>query len=341
MEVINAERIYPKYIVDMLKDAVNKIKNEPDMKSMFNLLPKLEAILKELNKKSIIYEKELEEELKIEYELFKINKKGCIQNNKKLKVLFFYGGRRNCTSRLQSDFILKLKNICDINVYGPEEHKLNSESICPIKYNKYITANDLIDELNPDIFLFHNITTFNRSKPRDLSKARVPIVLSEVDYFAVPEWCKVQKVSIDKWFFDNRIDFLITRGPYRNCVIPSVWLPFSVNEDEFYTDPCTDYFKNRKKDIGFIGSLGDNKYYDVRRKAVKFLVEKKLMTEEDVKYIAEPNDYANALKQYHILLSCSFPPYLNRPPAKNLESILGGLPAPVEIELYCPLHNVS
>jgi hypothetical protein len=72
-----------------------------------------------------------------------------------MRILILHDGRRGPADRTRIQFLLGLKNYCDINVYGPKEDRhIKDHKILPLDYKNEITANDLIHELKPDVFLF-------------------------------------------------------------------------------------------------------------------------------------------------------------------------------------------
>jgi len=230
----------------------------------------------------------------------------------RLTVLHFWDGRRQAPRRIRLNFVKKLQRVCNLKIYGPGE---NDKEFSPISYNNKMTASDLVKEFNADVFLFpeHTIVNMKKLLPKELKKINIPVALIEVDY---------HNLENKNFYRENGIDLVIHRGYCEKLShTPSVWLPNSVNKDEFYTNPNSNYLDNRKNIIGFIGGGYKSKceYYSTRTKAINILKEAKLL--EYRGYVGF-DPYVETLKKYIGCLSCSC--NLHMAPAKTYEIAASG-----------------
>jgi len=233
--------------------------------------------------------------------------------DKTLTVLHLWDGRRKTPTRLQFGFVERLRELCNLKVYGQKEYDLNDRELSPIPYNGKMTANDLIKEFNADVFLFPEHAIMRKVAPKELEKINIPTVLMEVDYHGL----KDRKDFYKK----NNVDLVLKKEFYDlECSTPSVVLPHSADEREFYTDPNSNYLDNRKNIIGFIGNAGKNKYYRIRRKALEILMSAKLL---ENKGMVGAELYPETLKKYISCLSCAFAD-LHGVPAKIFEIMASG-----------------
>lgn len=229
-----------------------------------------------------------------------------------MRVLHYWDGRRGTPKRLQIEFIKKLSNYCILNIYGNRE---DEEEFSPIRYQGNRNIQEIVDELKSDILLIPEYAIARTIN--GLNTCKIPVVMMELDWYATD--------SCDQDFYSkNNINYIITKTPvsFEDQNISSVWLPFSVDDKEFYTDPNTDFLANRKNKITFIGGgLGSsNKFYKVRTNAINLLSKTDYF---DYLGCRPPNVYVDSLKKYKGALSCSFPP-LRFPPAKVWEIMACG-----------------
>lgn len=211
-------------------------------------------------------------------------------------------GRRTMTKRLHSDFLYKLSKYNEFFIYGPEEDKINGSEISPIIFDSSITVNDLIREFDPDVIITPEYAKLRqkKNKLRELSfrDTSTPIVMIEIDSYNID----------DKNIYpEYGIDFIIERAPDVEHKIPSVWLPFSANDEDFFTDENSNYLDERYNKIVFAGGgrYSRNKYYSSRQRAIRYLEAEDLMTYEGECGFYK---YPKVLKSYIGALSCSFPP---------------------------------
>jgi len=233
-----------------------------------------------------------------------------------MKILFLYDGRRRAPSqRLEIDFIHRLKDFCEFYVYGYKERELNGEDISPIEFDRKAKVKDIIKELKPDLLLLPSTPIALLFKGIK-TKLNIPKVLFEVDYYAVKD---------KHWYKKSHIDLIVNRGI--ECVeeetkVKSVWLPLSAQEQDFYTDPNSNYLDNRLKKVVFVGGgrYSLNKLYFHRQVAIRTLESMDLLD-----YIGHVGyeRYPTILKSYLIGLSDGFPP-LNTPAAKTFELMASG-----------------
>lgn len=206
------------------------------------------------------------------------------------------------TKRLHSDFLFKLSKSNEFFVYGQNEDKINGPEISPIIFDSSITINDLIKEFDPDIIIPPEYAKLRQKKNKlhelSFKNTSVPVIIIEIDSYEIQDKNKYPEYGID---------FIIERAPDIEHKIPSVWLPLSANEDDFFTDPDSDYISDRYNKLVFVGGgrYSRNKYYSTRQKAIRYLEAEDLMTYEGECGFYK---YPNILKSYIGALSCSFPP---------------------------------
>jgi spore maturation protein CgeB len=172
-----------------------------------------------------------------------------------LKILHLYNNWKHHAIRIQYGFVTKLQKYCEFYVYGPGE----SHQLAPIKYDRAIKVKDLLKIFNPDILLLHMWGCVNWI-PKDFKDANVAKVMIEADYEQNPN---------KNLYKDLKLDLLIQRGSFSTLYDPpSVWLPWSANEKEFFIDTKI----KRKNVVIFMGASTPNEpFYDIRRKALNVI----------------------------------------------------------------------
>lgn len=239
-----------------------------------------------------------------------------------MKILLFvesqYGAILYWHRRAYIDFYRSLGYLStSFYHYGPNEHLLWGSQVAPLRYNKDHTMDDILKYFNPDIAIVSSWPGVRHwLKPRSPHSRQIPFACISGDYFSVPDRFKEWH---DQW------DLLIHRG---NChldperTVPSVWLPQSVNEREFYTDPKKDYLKERINKIAWIGNMSKFPPYATRKRAIEILKSTELLeniglidfdqnshesklkiTQEEVREIA--GKYPSMLKQYIGAYTCA------------------------------------
>ena len=232
-----------------------------------------------------------------------------------MRILHFWDGRRGTPRRLQIDFVKKLANHCEFYVYGKNEDAHNGKEMSPIVYQTSRNIQEIVDELKADILLIPE-WAIGRNVI-GLKDCKIPIVMMEVDWYATDQ--------CDQDFYkNNNIEHIITRAPvsFEDQGIKSVWLPLSVNNKEFYTNPNTNYLHGRKNKVTFVGAGpgSRNKFYIDRIKAINKLNNSEHFESVGIRY---PSIYASTLKEYIGALSCSFSE-LKMAPAKVWEIMACG-----------------
>jgi len=227
-----------------------------------------------------------------------------------MNLLIVFDGRRILPS-LQYDFFIQLNKHCNILIHE-ETDRASSKNLYEVVMNN-----------NIDVVLFFSFQAYRHTNLLNIGdsklKSKVPIALLIFDYYAVEDNPRALNLILE-----DKIDLIINRGWYDNCILPQVWLPFSVNEELFDTNDTVN-LENRDARVIFIGSISStNKYYAFRKKAVKILSKHKdiFLAKRNIDNLhLPPKEYALELKKYYGALSCSFPPLYNHP-AKTME-ILG------------------
>jgi hypothetical protein len=207
--------------------------------------------------------------------------------NNNIKILYIHDGKQNLAFNRRStiDFIKKLRKYCDVYIHT------NLENI-----------NSLIREVNPNILLLPEYP-ISRFFNFDLKSVTIPKVVIDIDFWDLDD---------KNWYINNGIDFVISRYSNITDSVPSVWLPFSVDEDKILIDIDSNYLDNRINFLTFVGSgrYSNNKYYFTRQKALKLLEQNDM-----IDYIGEIGYdlYFDTIKRYNYALSCSFPPLYKAP----------------------------
>ncbi len=202
-----------------------------------------------------------------------------------MKVLFLNeGDRKKHYSRIERDFFLKLGDLCHLSVYDLD---------CSY-YDKRIGAGELERLFRPDLVLVLYTYYMRVGKGRFLynhfiDKFRVPVVVVEVEHHKFPDR--------DNWYRKHGVDLVLFRGAVEKCSVPSAWLPFSANEQEFSLGD-----NSRSDKILFVGSDGvGNSDYKLRRDALRLLDKNKLLYKADG---LQGRDYAEILKQFKCGFAC-------------------------------------
>jgi len=235
-----------------------------------------------------------------------------------LMVQSEFGALTRWPRRNYFDFYRSLSAFAEFYQYGPNEQKRYGEKAAPLEYSKKHSMEDIMKELKPDIVIVWNWPVPKKWLPprgRGKYSRQIPFLGLTGDYFSVPT---KDRVWFDQW------DLLLTRGAgvdVSERKIPSVWLPQAVDEKEFFTDPASDYLKNREKKIVWIGNTSKFPYYETRIAGLEKLrptgllkdigllggkysaKDKEYVKEKKVKLMTEP--YAAKLKEYVGAFSCA------------------------------------
>jgi len=244
-----------------------------------------------------------------------------------VRILFIvdstFGDTRGNASRLYFDFIIRLADLCDIIIYGPEEREINGSELSPIKFDEKATIDDIVKDSNSDIVLTLSSQAVGHFLPKKDS-TNFPLVMMEADYQDVVLW-NTGKYNIaheDNWYTKRGVDFIIHRGPWTNCplCLESVWLPLSADENEFNSSKTRDYLIGRYREIAFIGAVTRSIHYKVRRKAIDTLKEEEWFSDLG---IVDKDDYPRVLREYIGILSDSGS-YLHMTLGKVFEAMASG-----------------
>ena len=216
-----------------------------------------------------------------------------------MRVLLLSDGfRSSLDDRTRVDFVKKLSNLCDFKIYGPGEYA-SDQNLAPVLYSKKITYNDLKGFFNPDIvlFLLYKPDAYFTETEYIRALDTLTVIVEEDHYYEDEIY---NGVNIFDWYKYTNFTLLLRRHFYEEeSPIPSVWLPFSVNEKEFSVGDNI----NRENRIGFAGSYIGLKYYDIRRNAVKTLDNNNLLASTWGKMYGDK--YIDYLQKYVGTLTCS------------------------------------
>jgi len=213
-----------------------------------------------------------------------------------MKVLHLFSGWKRRARRLQFDFVVKLRDHCDeFYVYGPEE----DSKFAPVDYNKRFNMKRIVEEFKPDVLLLQMSEFYSKWLPNDFKDIKnVAKVIIEHDFWHVLEKVGHGTVNLD-WYKKNNFDLIIQKSPYLNTEkltgVPSVMLPFSANDKEFFDDN-----EEREHKIVFIGNRKNKKKYTTRAKAMQMLSKN-----EKCKIIGfvKPGLYPKRLREFTCALS--------------------------------------
>lgn len=237
-------------------------------------------------------------------------------------------------SRLGDRFLLKLADLCDLTIYGSNPDELKS-NLSKKEFNKLklverrneYTSKDIFDRAGkPDVILGHMFANFKALIPRDFSDVKIPkaVLLFDTYTFENGQASNNHKPRVMQ---ENRVNLIIRRGcrtfyDHSYWKIPSVWLPFSVREENFYTDPETRYLYGRHNKLTFVGSAYESKnlLYKSVRNAINILKNEKLI---EFQGRVGLDAYPNAIKSCVAALSYSFEHYKGHP-AKLFELMGSG-----------------
>ena len=241
-----------------------------------------------------------------------------------MKILWMYENfpKKNDSSglarRIHYGFISKLNDFKNVElvVYGPGQDM--PSKLVRIGYNKTTTFSYLVKRLRPDVVLLYTIGNVKKWLPRDFIDSKLPKIMIECDW-----WYVLQREM--PWYKEWGIDFIIHRGAVTDSppTIPSTWLPFSMNEDDF-----TEYQKiplrRREKSIGFVGRGAGSRMryasvYQNRFKCIEALKKNGLLKIEGK---IGHKKYPESIAKYFCCLSdCG---RLHSPPAKTFEIMGSG-----------------
>jgi hypothetical protein len=235
-------------------------------------------------------------------------------------------------SRLGAKFLLKLNDHCDLTIYGSGSKVVNTylgneaKNYNLVPHNKEFTVDEMLQECGkPDVILMHQQVAARSLKPKGFDRCKIPKAIMYFDTYVHDEHHgNVVKSNFVK---EQNINLVIRRGCrsfYDSDIwtVPSVWLPFSVREENYYTDLSTRYLYGRRNMITFVGSGHESKntLYKALKKGVGILKGEGLMAYQGIVGV---DAYPNALKSYVAALSYTFEWYKGHP-AKLFELMGSG-----------------
>lgn len=241
-----------------------------------------------------------------------------------MRILWMYENKpkKNDSSglakRIHYGFITKLdqfKNV-ELKIYGPGQDM--PSKYVPIGYNRSTPFSFLKKRIRPDVVLLYTIGNVKKWLPRDFIDAKIPKIMIEVDWWYV----------LDRempWYKEWGIDFIIHRGSITQGApgVPSTWLPFSMNEDDF-TEYQRVKLRHRIKSIGFVGRgagarMRGASVYQNRFKCINALQKFELIKVEGK--VGHEKYPASIAKYFCCLSDCG---RLHSPPAKTFEIMGSG-----------------
>lgn len=253
---------------------------------------------------------------------------------KKLNVLLIKGIKFNLVhSRIGDRFLLKLNDLCNLTIYGSNtkdlKHSLSKEDFYKLHLVEHRNEYKLDEMLKfcgePDVILLHQHVSAKALSPKGFAECKIPKALMLFDTY-IREGQTANKAKLP-YVKDNNIDLIIRRGcksfyDVERWEKPSVWLPFSVREENYFTDPDTQYLFGRQNRITFVGGgyESKNKLYESLKLAINILKEQNLIDCQGSVGVAK---YPIAIKSHVAALSYSFEEYQGHP-AKLFELMGSG-----------------
>ena len=158
--------------------------------------------------------------------------------------------------RINIGFVNKLNTLCDY--YGVKAYS---------KDGIIYSAEELYSDYKPDAMLLLAHSDVLDGYLKDIPCLKVMIA---VDYRKIVERNKFY------WYKNNQFDIVIQRGVYdiesfqKHIGIPSVWVPYSADEKEFYPT------KWKIPKVGFTGTTSSSSYTQ-RSKAIELLEQENLI----------------------------------------------------------------
>ena len=251
-----------------------------------------------------------------------------------MKVLLIDNIKFNLVhSRLGAKFLLKLNNYCDLTIYGSSFKELKNylgneefKKYHLVDHNSEFDIDDMLRECGkPDVILMHQQVAARTLKPKGFHNCKIPKAILYFDTY-VHEGHHGNTVKT-KFVKENNIDLVIRRGCrsfYDEDIWtpPSVWLPFSVRGENYYTDPGTRYLYGRNNIITFVGGgyESKNKLYKTLIKGINILKDKGLISYQGRVGVSA---YPMALKTCVAAMSYTFDWYKGHP-AKLFELMGSG-----------------
>lgn len=223
-------------------------------------------------------------------------------------------------------FIDKLGRYTDLYIFNRYSDMFQHGTSIP--YEKHKKIKDVVSDVKPDLLLCYRTKRMLDEDP----VIDVPVVFIEQEY---PLWQTPDLVGCIQRH-NTKVVILTGWFPEAETMlgVPVYWMPFSANEEYFYTEEVD--HANRKKEVCFFGMasshrIGGTYAYRVRRKAIQYLGHNGLMRKEppapDNKknkwLIHSPNEYPKRLKSCYAALSCAFNT-LGQVPLKSFEIMASG-----------------
>ena len=222
---------------------------------------------------------------------------------KKLKFIFFNDYQfYDYNSHIHIDFIAEMQNSYSIMEFG-----LPSGKFKIFNEKKNIKNFDKIYRLyRPDFFLTYNSNGSKKGK-RNCDRYRwLKEIYGRYDipkFHITTDHCRdgYDKEQIN-WFREYNITCAFFR--HKNFVeedigIPCFWLPFSVKREEYLKNSVP--FQDKKSIISFAGNY-EHKVYEPRRKAIRYLKNKKSIVMPKTKLITD--SYYHFLSSHKASLTC-------------------------------------
>lgn len=186
----------------------------------------------------------------------------------KIVVIYAQGAPGGVNRKLHLDFFEKMKDLCS-EYYS----FLVNRGDLQVKTSDDIER--INDEYKPDVaILYQGRLGRNRVHNGHFSKFKCLKVMIEVDYHDA-EARELNSYYGKDFYRKNDIDLIVQRGSYiadPKIGIPSVWLPFSADENVFFPGK-----ENRINKVGIGATITES--YPNRRRIVEKLKEKDLLVD--------------------------------------------------------------
>jgi len=236
-----------------------------------------------------------------------------------MRVLYAWrAGKYSRAARVSINFYGRLREHCDLVIYGSKAHYPIFSSYDSYPFRDRIVLQELVNETMADVVLLGGGGSLNYF--RGSLRCNVPVVLLLNEYITLPEKFrkKIKKLS---GYFD--LSIARVQPGLRDFGPPSVWLPFSASE-EFYTEYNSDDIDRRDRKIVYRGTERGQPPYTVRKKAIGLLEESGLLAPRaSRKHATSFRRYPSHLKSYIGGLSCAWGSW-GQTPLKAFEILASG-----------------
>lgn len=237
-----------------------------------------------------------------------------------MKILYLWDGFFGKATRNQFEYGVRLKDYCDLVVYGYKMVKGirrgRYDNLIPLKYTKNLDLKTVISLLRPDVLFMHFQKRAVRSvKLEGLRGITIPKILLDVNsHDGGPKWRNDHKIDLVIYLARNMMKYY-----GKKVLAKQTWMPLSANEEEFFVDDSIEKIDN--KIIGYGSTRGWDKKdaerkegkrltsYGTRHHAIQLLRAKKLLANHENIIGAHEHGkgFPEEIRKYRCALTCSLP----------------------------------